>query len=64
MNEKLALKFTQIYANLPLSTRQEVVAVVEGEPMSWNAVYLEIETKTIKGQQALDQLVGLNIIKE
>lgn len=64
MDDSLTVTFSKIYANLPLAARQEVVAVIDGEPMSWNAVYLEVENNTEKGKKALSQLVELKIISK
>ena len=30
-------RFLNIYANLPLKLRNEIVLVLEGEPLTWNA---------------------------
>ncbi|MDZ4227837.1 MAG: hypothetical protein U1E54_01185 [Candidatus Levybacteria bacterium] len=59
----LQTKFLQIYANLPLNQRQGVVAVIDNEPLSWNAVKLEVDQDTEKGKQILELLVRLGIIK-
>jgi len=56
-------KFLRIYANLPLSQRNEIVIVIDDEPMTWNAVRVEIENNTEKGKEILQKLVGLQIIK-
>lgn len=61
--DSLATKFQQIYANLPLNQRQGVVVVIDNEPLSWNAVKLEIDQDTDKGKQILELLVKLGIIK-
>lgn len=61
--DSVATKFQQIYVNLPLNQRQEVVVVIDDEPISWNAVKLEIDNDTDKGKQALEILVKLGIIK-
>lgn len=55
--------FLKIYANLPLGMRDEIVVVVDNEPMTWNAVRLEVEQDTKKGQQALEILEKLGILK-
>lgn len=55
-------KFLSIYANLPLPVRNEVVVVIDHEPLTWNIVMLEVENKTQKGEQALDILQKLKII--
>ena len=56
-------KFLQIYANLPLNQRQEVVVVIGSEPLSWNAAKIEVDNNTEKGKQILDLLIKLSIIK-
>jgi hypothetical protein len=56
-------KFLQIYANLPLNIRTEIVAVVDGEPVSWNSAKIEIENDTPKGAEILKQLVNLRILE-
>ena len=58
-----ATKFQQIYANLPLNQRQEVVVVIGSEPLSWNAAKIEADNNTEKGKQILDLLIKLSIIK-
>ncbi|MBI2431059.1 MAG: hypothetical protein HYV39_03530 [Candidatus Levybacteria bacterium] len=59
----LQTKFLQIYANLPLNQRAEIVVVVDNEPLTWNAARIEIENNTDKGQEILEKLVTLGIIK-
>lgn len=59
----LQTKFLQIYANLPLNQRQGVVVVIDNEPLSWNAVKLEVDQNTEKGKQILELLVKLGIVK-
>ncbi len=58
----LKTKFLQVYANLPLGSRKEIVAVISGEPITWQAAKLEIELETIKGREILDQLAELKIL--
>jgi len=55
-------KFLKIYADLPLGIRREIVAVVDDEPVSWNAAKLEVEFKTVKGKEILKILTDLKII--
>ena len=59
----LQAKFLQIYANLPLNQRTEIVVVVDNEPLTWNAAKIEIENNTEKGKEILGKLVELGIIK-
>lgn len=59
----LQAKFLQIYANLPLNQRTEIIVVVNNEPFTWNAVKIEVENNTDKGKEILEKLVELGIIK-
>ncbi len=54
--------FFKIYASLPLEEREHVVAVLDGEPISWNLAYQEIKNNTKKSQKILNILKELEII--
>ena len=56
-------RFLQIYANLPLNQRNEIVVVIDDEPLTWNAVKIEIENDTPKGKEILEKLVKMEILK-
>ena len=58
----LKAKFLKVYANLPLGVREEVVIVIDGEPLSWRAAQLEVEQNTKKGIEILEQLNKLQIL--
>lgn len=57
------VKFLQIYANLPLGSRKEIIVVVDGEPLTWNAAKIEVENDTQKGREILEKLKEMEIIK-
>jgi len=59
----LRAKFLQIYANLPLNQRTEIVVVANNEPFTWNAVKIEVENDTAKGKEIMEKLIELGIIK-
>lgn len=56
-------KFLQIYADLPFGLRKEIIAVVDDEPFTWNSAKIEIENDTDIGEQILDKLSKLEIIR-
>ncbi len=56
--------FLRVYANLPLDSRKEVVAVVEGEPISWNVAKIEIENDTATGKKVLEFIITSKIINQ
>lgn len=56
-------QFLKIYANLPQGSREEIVAVVGKEPYTWQSAKLEIEEDTEIGNQILEMLIQLGILK-
>ena len=60
---KRKIKFLQIYANLPLAHRSEIIIVVDNEPLTWNVAKIEIENDTPKGKEILEKLVKMKILK-
>lgn len=57
-------KFIKVYSNLPLKVREEIIAVIDGEPVSWNVAHQEIVNNTEKGRAIFKKLVSLRIIDE
>lgn len=55
-------KFYKVYANLPLGLRSEVVAVVDGQPVSWLVAKMEIDNETETGKRILSKLEAMKII--
>lgn len=55
-------KFYKVYSNLPLNLRDEVVLVIDEEPITWKVAKLEIDNNTKLGAIILDKLEALNII--
>lgn len=55
-------KFYKVFANLPLGLREEVVAVIDNEPISWRVAKLEIDNDTALGKKILEKLEALRII--
>ncbi len=55
-------QFLRVYANLPLGAREEIMVVVDGEPLTWKVAKLEIEQDTPKGKEILETLTSLKIL--
>lgn len=55
-------QFLKVYANLPLGSREEIIVVIDGKPLTWNAAELEVDQDTPKGKEILDILTKLNIL--
>jgi hypothetical protein len=56
-------KFLQIYANIPLGIRQEIILVLDdGKPITWNVAFVEVEADTPLSKVILEKLEKLKII--
>ena len=55
-------KFLKIYANIPLGLRKEIVLVLDDEPLTWNAAYIEVVNSTGKSSEILKKLDEMKII--
>jgi predicted glycosyltransferase len=55
-------RFLKIYANIPLSLRKEAVLVMDDEPLTWNAAYIEVFHNTENSREILKKLEDLGII--
>jgi len=55
-------KFIKSYSNLIADERNEVIAVIDGKPYTWNRAYDEIKNDTKLGKQILEKLVLMGII--
>ena len=61
MNNKA--KFLKIYANIPINFRNEIVIVIDNQPLTWNVAKVEIKNDTELGKKILEKLVNMEIIK-
>jgi len=59
--EELRAKFLKELASVPIPLRDEIIAVIDEEPVSWSAAFVEVHNKTGKGDKILKFLkkVGL-----
>jgi len=64
IREKKREAFLQIYANVPLSVREDVIAVLDDPegPVTWEVAYLEIRNRTGKGDAILQKLIETKIL--
>lgn len=61
--EEYRAKFFSIYSNLPLSVRDDIVLVLDKEPITWNVAYLELMSNSDNSERIIADLVELEIIK-
>lgn len=62
MEDKKREKFYQVYADLPLGIRDQIVVVVDDEPMTWRALKLEVDNNTQVGKKGIQKLFSLGIL--
>lgn len=58
----LKAKFLKAYANLPEPEREQIIAIVDNKPYSWNASYREIEEDTKLGQKIIEKMRLVEIL--
>jgi len=49
-------EFLQLYANLPLGLRDEIIAIVNEKPITWNVAYIEVINKTKLSEKILEEI--------
>jgi len=55
--------FFDIYANMPLNLRREIILVLEEKgPISWDVAYIEINNNTKLGKLILKKLEEMGVI--
>ncbi|HCM82725.1 MAG: hypothetical protein UW37_C0018G0011 [Candidatus Gottesmanbacteria bacterium GW2011_GWA2_44_17] len=55
-------RFYKVYNNLPLNLREEVILVINDEPITWKVARLEIDGNTNLSKIILDKLDALKFI--
>lgn len=56
-------KFMKIFANIPEKIRgEDIIAVVDDKPFTWNTAMIEIKNDTELGKKILTMLEKLKII--
>ena len=60
--EDLKVRFYKVYNSLPLGVRDEVILVLNNEPITWKVAKLEIDNDTQTSVKILEKLILLNFI--
>ena len=63
MND-LKSRFYKTFANLPLGVRDEIVLVLNSQPMTWNVIKLEVDTESKLSKEALSLMNELKLLKD
>ena len=60
--QELRTKFLKVFPSVPLELRDEIIAIIDENPVSWKAAFLEIQDLTQKGELILKKLKDMGII--
>jgi len=55
-------RFLKVYSNLPTVIKDQIVVVIDDSPMTWNAVYLELQQESELGKRILEKLIKMEVI--
>lgn len=56
-------KFLRIFANVPEKVRgEDVIAVVDDKPFTWNTAMIEVKNDTVLGKEILKHLEKMGIV--
>ena len=60
--EELRVQFRKKFASVPVPLRDEIIAVADGQTLTWATAYLEIDAGTRLGDKILSALEQLKIL--
>lgn len=60
--ESLCAVFLRKFASVPSPLRNQIIAVVDGRPYTWESIFVEVEAKTEKSRKIIEELKRLKII--
>ena len=60
--ERLYAVFVKTFASVPRPLRDEIIVVVDGNPYTWESVFVEVKAKTKESKKILKELKKLKII--
>ncbi len=55
-------KFLKVYASLPITERNNIVVLIDDQPISWLMAYREIKNNTELGKKIQEKLISKGII--
>ncbi len=55
-------RFLKTYANLPIPIREDIVVVIDDEPISWRVCCIEVRADTKLGDKILTSLKEMKFI--
>jgi hypothetical protein len=61
--DKLSIAFLKAFASVPASLRNQIIAVVDGSPYTWESAFVEVKAKTDKSKKILAELKSISVIE-
>ncbi|MCX6770982.1 MAG: hypothetical protein NTX79_02920 [Candidatus Micrarchaeota archaeon] len=63
-NEVLRAYFLKAYASVPDKLREDIIAIIDDSPYSWNAAFVEVNGKTQLGDKIIRKLEEIGMFKQ
>ena len=60
--EVLKSRFLKAYSNLPEPEREQIIAIIDNRPYTWNVAYNEINKNTELGKKILKKIKELGLL--
>ncbi len=60
--ELLRSKFLKVFSRVPLELRNEIVAILDNEAITWSVANIEVKGKSKKGDKILELMNSLGIL--
>lgn len=55
-------RFLNVYSNLPIDIRKEIILLIDEKPITWNVAYEEIQKETELGKRILEKLIKMEMV--
>jgi hypothetical protein len=55
-------KFLQVYSNLPIDVRREIILIIDEKPITWDVAFQEIDRETELGKRILKKAIEMELI--
>ena len=61
--EQFKAKFLALAANVPLSLREEIIAVVDDDkPITWNVAYAEVKYDSEYSREIIERMLQIGVL--
>lgn len=60
--ENFRSKFLKVFSRVPLDLRNEIVAVLDDEAITWSVANIEVKSKSKKGDKILELMENLKLL--